>query len=331
MARMGSVFVCLSALLLVTSSVQAQPSLKLNEATHNFGKAAPFEKLQHDIIITNEGTEALEIINVGTTCGCTAAVPSATHIPAGATSIVSVTMTAASGTTRMEKQVKIISNDPKQKEVRVTMIADVRNMWTFSPVSTVKFNDVPYNSERTETIYLSNTENTPFKVKDIQSDRAEFKGEVGEASDSGVQIIIHFNSGKKRETFPANIEIVTDNPDQPRARVHALATVTGYVKFSPSSLYFGRSPAGKTVDREMRIVLTDESMAENFEITKIDGGDGVTAEVVGKNALGHIRVKVSYVVPEAPGYHKGDITLYTNLKEEPSVKVLYSVLVPLEN
>ncbi|MBZ0254580.1 DUF1573 domain-containing protein [bacterium] len=331
MARLGSVFLCLSALLLVTASVQAQPSLKLNEETHNFGKAAPFEKLQHDIIITNDGNEPLEIINVGTTCGCTAAVPSATHIPAGATSIVSVTMTAASGTTRMEKQVKIISNDPKQKEVRVTMIADVRNMWTFSPVSSIKFNDVPYNAERTETVYLSNTDNTPFKVLDIQSDRAEFKGEVGEASDTGTQIIVHFNSGKKRETFPANIEIITDNPDQPRARMRALATVTGYVKFSPSSMYFGRSPAGKTVDRELRIVLTDDSMADKFEVTKIEGGDGITAEVVGKSALGHIRVKISYVVPEAPGYHRGEITLHTNLKEEPSVTIPYSVLVPRTN
>lgn len=328
MVRFGSVFFIGLALFIFTAAVQAQPSLKLNKETRDFGKAAPYEQLRHDIVIMNEGDQPLEIINVGTTCGCTAAVPSATHIPSGATSIVSVTMTATSGTSRMEKQVKIVSNDPKQKEVRVTLIADVRNIWTFSPVSVIKFDEVPYNTEQFETVYLSNNEGEAFKVLQAQCDRVEFRAEAGEPTDAGTPITVYFKSGKKRETIAATIEIITDHSDQPRARATLMASITGYVKFTPSSLYFGRSPAGKTVDRELRLTLTDKSKADSFEITNIKGGDDVKAEIIGKNALGMLRVKVSYKVPDSPGYHRGEVILETNLEDEPTVSIPYSVLVP---
>ncbi|MDP8243635.1 MAG: DUF1573 domain-containing protein [Candidatus Hinthialibacter antarcticus] len=328
MVRLGSVFFSGLALLIFAAAIQAQPSLKLNLDTRDFGKVAPFEKLRHDIVVTNIGDQLLEIINVGTTCGCTAAVPSATGIPAGATSIVSVTMTASSSTTRMNKQVKIITNDPKQKEVRVTLIADVRNLWTFSPASMMKFDDVPYKAERSETLYLSNNEGAPFKVLEVQTDRPEFRAEAGEPTDNGTPITVYFNSGKKRELITASIEIITDHPQQPRAHARITASITGYIKFTPSSLYFGRSPAGKTVDRELRLALTDKSKADIFEITNIKSGDEVKAEVIGKNALGQLRVKVSYQVPQSPGYHRGEITLETNLEDEPTVTVPYSVLVP---
>ncbi len=328
MGRLASIIFSGLAIFIFSSAVQAQPSIKLNQDSHDFGKAAPFEKLRHDIVITNVGDQPLEIINVGTTCGCTAAVPSASMIVSGATSIVSVTMTANSSTSRMEKQVKIVSNDPKNKELSVNLIADVRNIWTFSPKSMVQFNDVPYNTERSETFYLSNTEGAPFKVLEAHADRVEFRVEAGEPTDAGTPITVYFKSGTKRETMSASLEILTDHSEQPRARARVMASITGYVKFTPTTLYFGRTPAGKTVDRELRLTLTDKSMADSFEIKSILGGDDVNAEVIGKNALGQIRLKVSYTVPNTPGYHRGEITLQTNIDDEPTVKVPYSVLVP---
>lgn len=330
MSRLVIVFSVI-ATLIGAGVANAQPVSTLNTEVKNFGQAAPFEKLRHDIVITNEGDKPLVIEDVKTTCGCTAAIASVTTVPAGGESIIHVTMTASSSTTRMSKQVQIATNDPKAPKQNVTLIADVRNAWLLSPTSSFRVNDVPFGQEESQTLVLSNKDGQDFKIIETRADRPEFRIEVGERTDNGVPITLYAKGGDKRETITSHIEIITDYKEQPVTRVNAMATITGLVKFTPTTLYFGRAPAGKTVERELRLHLTDESKMNDFSITKIEGDGSVKGEVLGVNPLGQMRVKVSYDVPEEPGYHRGTITLHTTLKEEPTVEIPYSALVPKTN
>jgi hypothetical protein len=107
-----------------------QPKIVLLEDFYNFGSVGPTELATHDFVIANQGEAPLTISRAYTTCGCTTADFTATVIPPGKVSVVTMAYDAgfhdARGQT-VRRGIIIENNDPKNPQVELWAQATVRN------------------------------------------------------------------------------------------------------------------------------------------------------------------------------------------------------------
>lgn len=107
-----------------------QPKIALLEDSYNFGSVGPTEVVTHDFVIANQGEAPLTISRAYTTCGCTSADFTATVIPPGKVSIVTMIYDAgfhdARGQT-VRRGIIIENNDPKNPHVELWAQAAVKN------------------------------------------------------------------------------------------------------------------------------------------------------------------------------------------------------------
>ena len=106
-----------------------QPKIAIPEDFYSFGSVGATEVVQHEFAIANVGDAPLTISRAYTTCGCTTADFTATVIPPGKVSIMTLTFDAgfhdARGQT-VRRGVIIENNDPRNPQVEIWTQAAVR-------------------------------------------------------------------------------------------------------------------------------------------------------------------------------------------------------------
>jgi hypothetical protein len=107
-----------------------QPKVAIAEDFYNFGVIGPSDVVTYDFVIANQGDAPLTIKRAYTTCGCTTADFTATIIPPGKVSIVTMVLDAGfhdvSGQT-VRRGIIIENNDPQNPQIEVWAQATVRN------------------------------------------------------------------------------------------------------------------------------------------------------------------------------------------------------------
>jgi len=107
-----------------------QPKIVLLEDFHSFGVIGATDIVRHDFVIANQGNAPLTISRGYTTCGCTTAEFSATVIPPGKVTIVTMILDAGfhdvHGQT-VRRGIIIENNDPKNPQVELWAQASVPN------------------------------------------------------------------------------------------------------------------------------------------------------------------------------------------------------------
>ncbi len=304
----------------------SQPAAEFDTTKFDFGVAYPQNKLVHDFIFKNAGNEELKIEQVRTSCGCTAAVLSKESIPAGATGAISVTMsTSVPG--KMHKTATVVTNDPRNREIVLDILANVRDIWQWSPKTSFQFREVPFNSSAQQELTLTNIESEAFAIEGYKVSRPEFSVEHEKVDKDKVKFIVTFNSGTIKETITDSLEIRTDNPHQPVIRATLYGQVVGNIKYDRQRLYFGSVRAGETVTRELTATNTDPN-ASDFQITEITcDNENVSGVVMGSTDDGGIKMKFTYNAPKKPGYYNGEIHIKTNVPSERLSVLPFSVLV----
>lgn len=99
-----------------------QPALAVSETFHDLGVIGPQDVVTYEFAIFNEGEAPLTISRAYTTCGCTTAEFTATVIPPGKVSVMTLTLDAGyhdiSGQT-VRRGVLIENNDPNQPQMEI--------------------------------------------------------------------------------------------------------------------------------------------------------------------------------------------------------------------
>ncbi len=306
----------------------AQPEIEFKSRSYDFGTVAPRQNLVHDFVFQNKGDTPLVVVDIKITCGCTATVLSATTTPVGATGVISVTMTTNATTSKMRKSTIVQTNDPEHREVTLHTIANVVDIWKFNPKAYFNLGDVPFDSEKSETLYLTNTHDDPFEIVGYKLNDSKLSCSIGDPTPDGVPITVTLKAGETKENIRDSLIIETDHKTHTYCQTNVTAKVVGYVRFDRPRVYFGAVNKGKTVSREI-VASTNLDPKEPLNISEIHTRDDVdiTGSVEGRLSNGGLRLKITIKVPEKPGYHAGDIVMKTNLEEEPTTTIPYSVVV----
>lgn len=101
------------------------PKIVFKQDAWNFGKAKGGEDLVHEFIFKNEGDAALNIKNVETTCGCTAALVSDRTLEPGKSGKVKVTFNTRGYSGEVSRFVYVDSDDPVAPRIQLKISASV--------------------------------------------------------------------------------------------------------------------------------------------------------------------------------------------------------------
>ncbi len=106
-----------------------QPEISISEDFYDFGNIGPTDVVTYDFAIANTGEAPLTINRAYTTCGCTTADFTATVIPPGKMSVVTMRLDAGFHDVRgqtVRRGIIIENNDPKTPQVEIWAQASVR-------------------------------------------------------------------------------------------------------------------------------------------------------------------------------------------------------------
>ena len=114
LALCGVVCLCVTSTSAQSSrkSKSDGPRIKIEPAEHDFGDVPQSQKLSYEFVVTNTGTEELEIRRLATTCGCTAAITTDRRVPPGGSTKLQVTLETRRYKGVIERSVSVASNDP---------------------------------------------------------------------------------------------------------------------------------------------------------------------------------------------------------------------------
>ncbi len=101
------------------------PKVVFKEEAWNFGRAKMGADLVHEFIFKNEGDAPLKIVNVETSCGCTAALVSDKKVEPGKSGKIKVTFNTQGYAGEVVKYVYVETDDPVQPRVQLKISAAV--------------------------------------------------------------------------------------------------------------------------------------------------------------------------------------------------------------
>jgi hypothetical protein len=103
----------------------ASPVLYVPKTDHNFGKVKEGKVVEHTFKFTNKGNAILDIKNVRTSCGCTAALLSSNQVAPGEEGTLKVELDTKNRLGKLSRTVTILSNDSNEPSKVLTIQADI--------------------------------------------------------------------------------------------------------------------------------------------------------------------------------------------------------------
>jgi len=129
-----NLYVLLLLLLLpALPAFAATPNLVAEAPDFNFGQVFAGQKVEHTFTFQNQGDAPLEIEQVRSSCGCTAALVSARSIPPGESGEIRTTFDSSRFRGNVLKTVTLYSNDPAQKTAQFQLRGIVKQELVPSP------------------------------------------------------------------------------------------------------------------------------------------------------------------------------------------------------
>ena len=101
------------------------PKAVVDKPEVNFGKLKQTDKFEHEFVLTNEGKSTLFIRKIKSSCGCTAVQPEKKQIKPGESVAIKTIFTAAGKRGNQNKNVTIITNDPKRSNLILRIKGEV--------------------------------------------------------------------------------------------------------------------------------------------------------------------------------------------------------------
>ena len=108
-----------------TAPATRAPRIAVDPAAFDFGPLRAGRKVHRQFAVKNFGAADLEIANVTTTCGCTAALLDRTTIKPGRSATLRVTFDTRDDRGKVTRRVLIESNDPARPRLELRLEATV--------------------------------------------------------------------------------------------------------------------------------------------------------------------------------------------------------------
>lgn len=139
------------------------PKVVCEEDTHDFGVMDSHATGRYTFTLTNAGSAPLKLAKGKTSCKCTAAVPEDRTIPPGGSGRVAVEWTGEDQTGSFTQTATIITNDPAQREVTLTIKGRI-TLAVLAVPSTLTLSGLAAGEERSAKVKLFGFRSKPLEI-----------------------------------------------------------------------------------------------------------------------------------------------------------------------
>lgn len=230
-------------LFLFTTIACAQvvgPKASVQKKMHNFGDVTQGESVTTSFVITNSGGDLLEIKNVQATCGCTAAKPDKNQLKPGESTKLDVTFNSKGRNGYQEKQVRVSTNDPDNKEIILTIkcmvvASNQTNSKTEGPKidfpkTQHNFGKVNEGKVYQHTFNFTNSGNSVLKIKDVKTSCGCAVAEISTKEikpGESASLKVELDTAKRKGRMSRSITIMSNDPDTPNKVLTLYAEIEG--------------------------------------------------------------------------------------------------------
>ena len=200
------------------------PEISVPEPAFDFGTVPDGENVVHTYAVENRGGLPLMIMDIKTTCGCTAADYTRGSIPPGGRGEVTLQFNSSGyGGQSVTKIAYIQSNDPNSGKVPIQIMGDVVKVADINPGS---INLRGFLGEEVRTVVeITPSEAFPFRiVGEPQAEKGTCRCTIEERG--GKYILTAENLVDKPMAFYDSVTLKTDRPEKPEIIIRVFGRIT---------------------------------------------------------------------------------------------------------
>ena len=211
--------------------------MQFAEYYFDFGRVQSGQVVNHNFIFTNTGNQELEISDVQSSCGCTAATNWDRRIAPGKTGTIPVIFNSGGMAGPVQKNLWIVSNDPTNPVVFLEFGATIWKLIDAIPaIATFTFGP-DFQTNETRIIRLVSNLTEPVTLSSPVCTNASFRAELktvqeGKEFELRVTVVPPLGPG----SLVAPITMKTSSPQMPEVDVTAYAMVQPALTVTPLSL-----------------------------------------------------------------------------------------------
>lgn len=295
--------------------------IRFDEYIHNLGIVKEGNiKLDHIFKFTNIGNKELVISRVKSSCGCTATILSEKNIAPGGKGEIEVSFNIEGRIGSQNTSVYVFSTDPITPIVKLQMkVIIMESKLKVTPAS-INFGDVKKKSTATAKIYIIPPANEKLSIVKIDSSSEYLSAkflESKEKDSGGWEVELNLSPDSPLGKLNEKITIYTNNTEQPEIDIPVKGNVKGDIGVQPPKFFFGL--AGEISEAKVTLLTTSE---EPFNIERIDNPlDFISIKIVPKVEGKEYELIASLKENTPLSSIKGNITIYTNNPEQPTIEI----------
>ena len=219
----------------------------------DFGTVARGADTKHEIVLENLYEEDVHVVNVGTTCGCTAAKPDKKILKTGEKARIEVVMDTRKFMHRKDSNVDVTlefhgAKGTASKTVRVPITAYIRSDVVLTP-GNVDFGTVDFGQAVDKTIKVAYAGRQDWKIRGIKNENEFLKAQVKEVERANGRVTYHLTVQLDASTglgaFQKKMYLLTDDQNSPEVPVLINGRVATDIEVVPGQLALGNVTPGE--------------------------------------------------------------------------------------
>jgi hypothetical protein len=221
------------------------PKIVFKETAFDFGNQEEGPDITHEFIFHNRGKTTLHINNVGTSCGCTAAVEDKKDILPGGKGVIKVTYHTQGRPGHATKIITITSNDPKNSSFQVKIDMTVVREIDVMP-DKVYFYGIKHGEEHTSQVKILGKPGMSLEVTSVESTTkvvsvtsTPYSEGDGGSKRTGATLNVTLPATQPIGSITDDLVVKTTDPKKPQLDVQVIGEVVGRVQWTPKNVYFG--------------------------------------------------------------------------------------------
>ncbi len=294
------------------------------EQGHDFGPVPRGAKVRHAFVMTNYTNEALTILDVRASCGCTTGRASTGTLGAGASATVDAEMDTRNfvGRKATVLYVSFISASGRQGEARLNVASTILPDIVLNP-GAVDFGTVARGQTAEQSVTIDRVGVPSWSIHKMVSSCRSVDASLTETSRNAGGVSYLLKISLRADAQPGvvrdEIRLLTNDPETPIFPVQISAVIRGDLSASPSVLSLGKVSSNSQAEGRYLV-----RSGRPFVIRSVEGqSDGFTASVDDRSAktVHLLTVRYQREAARALGDVRHEFRVLTDLAEEPPLSL----------
>ncbi len=305
----------------------ATPKILIDPMTKDAGTVAKGEKIEAVFSVKNNGTQDLVISEARPSCGCTVASFDKTVKP-GQSGKITATIDTKNFNGPITKSVTVVSNDPENPQMALTIKAIVKPYVEVAPQEFVRFSTIKGDTATADLVLYSTEKD--FHPTVGESSQPYLQAQISPADEKSKldrpgteQYKLHVTLGPTAPlgVLNAPVHIKTGVAKQPELEIRVAGIVRDRLSVTPATVVFGNFTPGKDVISR-NVIFTNNKANEGVKVLKAESTvPGLSAEVVPMTEGINYTVVVKPKESLKKGEFSGLVKIFTSDKERPVIEV----------